>query len=402
MVLFHECFAGNGRGITLKVCAVTTWPPHRDGVALYSSDLYNQIAQRADLVVVANTLTQKELAKSTEKEDDNILRCWRRGPWFLFDVFRSVIKTRSHAVHLQHGWLLYGGCISSILFPVLLIFFRLSRKPSVVTIHTVIRKNAQLYKNFVVNFLARMAILFVIKGIEKFSDSVIVHNPLMTETLTKEYGTNIDKIAIIPHGVKSACNSNEVQKSKEISIMSLGFLRKDKGISYLIQAFEKFLETCPDAKLIIVGGSHAHDKKDQSERFKQLLTPHTQKQVLFTGFVNEKQLEQLIWNSDIIVLQSTDPYYVEASGTLATVADYGKPVVCSKVPKFQSELRSEKHYLAVASSDSTELAQALALLMRNEELRNRLGENLREEMKNRRWSTVAAEHIKLYEQLLKS
>jgi glycosyltransferase involved in cell wall biosynthesis len=242
--------------------------------------------------------------------------------------------------------------------------------------------------------------MLVLKSIVKFSDILIVHNPLMTETLKKEYNTNIDKIAIIPHGVKSACNPKEVQKSKEISIMSLGFLRKDKGISYLIQAFEKFLETYTDAKLIIVGGSHAHDKKDQSERFRQLLTQYTQKQVLFTGFVDDKRLEQLIWNSDIIVLQATEPYYVEASGALATVADYGKPVVCSKVPKFQCELRSEEHYLAVASSDSTELAQALTLLMRNEELRNRLGENLREEMKNRQWSTVAVEHIKLYEQLV--
>ena len=386
----------------MKVCAVTTWPPHRDGVALYSADLYNQIAKLVDVVIVANTLTQKEASESCKETDAIVLRCWRRGPWFLFDIFRSVFKTRAHAVHLQHGWLLYGGGISSIFFPVLLLFFRLSRKPCVVTVHTVIRRDAQIYKNSVVNFFARMAIMFVLKGIVKLSDSLIVHNPLMTETLKKEYGTNVDKIAIIPHGVKSACNPEGAQKSKEVSIMSLGFLRKGKGISYLIEAFEKFLETCPDAKLIIVGGSHAHDKKDQSERFRHLLTPRTQKQVLFTGFVDEKRLEQLIWNSDIIVLQSTEPYYVEASGTLATVADYGKPVVCSKVPKFQNELRNEEHYLAVASSDSTELAQALALLMRNEKLRNRLGENLREEMKNRRWSTVAEEHVKLYEQLLKS
>ena len=386
----------------MKVCAVTTWPPHRDGVALYSAELYNQIAKLVDVVIVANTLTKKEASESCKETDPTVLRCWRRGPWFLFDIFRSVFKTRAHAVHLQHGWLLYGRYISSIFFPVLLLFFRLSRKPCVVTVHTVIRRDAQLYKNSIVNFLARTTIMFVVKGIVKFSDSLIVHNPLMTETLKKEYNINVDKIAIIPHGVKPACNLDDVQKEKEVNIMSLGFLRKDKGISYLIQAFEKFLETCPDANLIIVGGSHAHDRKDQSERFRQLLTPRTQKQVLFTGFVDEKRLEQLIWNSDIIVLQSTEPYYVEASGTLATVADYGKPVVCSKVPKFQSELRSEEHYLAVASSDSTELAQALTLLMRNEKLRTSLGENLREEMKNRRWSTVAAEHVKLYEQLLKS
>jgi glycosyltransferase involved in cell wall biosynthesis len=371
-------------------------------VALYSSDLYKQIAKSVDIVVVANTLTQKELSKSNKKKDDAVLRCWRRGPWFLFDVFRTVFKTRAHAVHLQHGWLLYGGCISSIFFPVLLLFFRLSRKPCIVTIHTVIRKDAQLYKNSVVNFLARMAVLFVLKGIVQFADRMIVHNPLMIETLQKEYGTKVDKIAIIPHGVKSACNPETCQKEKEISIMSLGFLRKGKGIGYLIEAFEKFLETCPDAKLIIVGGSHAHDKKGQSERFRHLLTPRTQKQVLFTGFIDENRLGQLVWNSDIIVLQSTEPYYVEASGALATVADYGKPVVCSKVPKFQSELQNKEHYLAVSSSDSRELAQAFALLMKNEELRIRLGENLREEMKSRRWSTVAAEHIKLYRRLLKA
>lgn len=386
----------------MKVCAVTTWPPHRDGVALYSAELYNQIAKLVDVVIVANTMTKKESSDSCKETDATVLRCWRRGPWFLFDIFRSVYKTRSHAVHLQHGWLLYGGYISSIFFPVLLLFFRLSRKPCVVTVHTVIRRDAKLYKNSVVNFLAQTAVMFVLKSIVKFSDNLIVHNSLMIETLKKEYNTNVNKIAIIPHGVKSAGNPENDQKEKEVNIMSLGFLRKDKGISYLIQAFEKFLETCSDAKLTIVGGSHAHDKKDQSERFRQLLTPRTQKQVLFTGFVDGKRLEQLIWNSDIIVLQATEPYYVEASGALATVADYGKPVVCSKVPKFQSELKSEEHYLAVASSDSTKLAQALALLMRNEELRNRLGENLREEMKNRRWSTVAAEHIKLYKQLLKS
>jgi glycosyltransferase involved in cell wall biosynthesis len=386
----------------LKVCAVTTWPPHRDGVALYSADLYNQISKLVDVVVVANILTQQESSKSREVEDEIVLRCWKRGPWFFADIFRSVFKTRAHVVHLQHGWLLYGEFVSSIFFPVLLLFLRLSRKPCVVTIHTVIRKDAHLYKNSFVNFLARMAVLFVSRCIIHFSDKLIVHNRLMKDTLQEEYAAKGEKIVIIPHGVKPSNKPESSQKGEEVSIMSLGFLRKGKGIGYLIEAFEKFLETCPDAKLIIVGGSHAHDKKDQTERFRHLLTPCTQKHVLFTGFVDEKRLEQLIWRSDIIVLQSTEPHYVEASGALATVADYGKPVVCSKVPKFQSELQNGEHYMAVASSDSTALAQALARLMEDKELRNRLGENLREELKSRRWSTVAAEHINLYRQLLKT
>ena len=385
----------------MKVCAVTTWPPHRDGVALYSADLYNQISELVDVVVVANILTKQQSIKSAEEKNEIVLRCWKRGPLFPINIFRSVIKTRANVVHLQHGWLLYGGYISSLFFPVLPLFLRLSRKPCVVTLHTVIRKDAHLYKNSFVNFLARLAVLFVSKCIVQFSDSLIVHNRLMKDTLQKEYAIKGEKIVIIPHGVKSSNKPELPQNGKEVRVMSLGFLRKGKGLRYLIEAFEKFLETCPDAKLIIVGGSHAHDKKDQTERFRHLLTPRTQGQVLFTGFVDEKRLEQLIWESDIIVLQSTEPYYVEASGALATVADYGKPVVCSKVPKFQSELQNGEHYIAVASSDSAELAQTLTLLAENRELRNRLGENLREEFKSRRWNAVAAEHVNLYRRLLK-
>ncbi len=224
----------------------------------------------------------------------------------------------------------------------------------------------------------------------------------MKKILQTEYSSKEEKIAIIPHGVKSSKKPESSQKGKKISILSLGFLRKGKGIEYLIGAFKKFLEKYPDAKLVIVGGSHAHDKTDYSERSKYLLTPNIQKQVLFTGFVDEKRLGQLVWRSDIIVLQSTEPYYVEASGALAAVADYGKPVVCSKVPKFQSELQSGKHYVAVAPSDSTELAQTLASLMENKELRNRLGKNLREKFKSRRWSAVAEEHVNLYRYLLRT
>ncbi|UCC58006.1 MAG: glycosyltransferase family 4 protein [Candidatus Bathyarchaeum sp.] len=385
----------------MKVCAVTTWPPHKDGVALYSAELYKQIAKSVDLTVVANIPKQQGFSKSCEGKDGAVLRCWKRGPWYSKSIFSSVLKTRAHVVHLQHGWLLYGGFISSILFPFLLSFFRSSRKPCVVTMHTVIRKDAHIYPNSLVNFFARMAVLFVSRCIVQFSDKVIVHNRLMKEILQTEYSANVEKIVIIPHGVKKSSQKPESsQGGRGICILSLGFLRKGKGIECLIEAFKKFLEKYPDAKLVIVGGSHAHDKTGYSEGFKHFITPNIQKQVLFTGFVDEKSLEQLIWNSDIIVLQSTEPYYVEASGALAAVADYGKPVVCSKVPKFQSEFQNGEHCLAVAPSDSTELAQTLASLIENKELRNRLGKNLREAFKSRHWSAVAEEHINLYGGLL--
>ena len=387
----------------MKVCAVTTWPPHRDGVALYSAELYKQMAELVDVVVVANILKQQGLSKSCEGKDGTVLRCWKRGFRYPTRIFGSVFKTNCHVVHLHHGWLLYGSLVSALLFPVLLSFFRLSRKPCVVTMHTVIRKDAHIFANSVVNFVAQMTVLFISRCILHFSDKVIVHNRLMKKVLQTEYGAKEEKIAVIPHGVKKASKKPKFpQKGEKMCILSLGFLRKGKGIESLIEAFENFLEKCPDAKLLIVGGSHAHDRKGYPEGFKDFLAPKLQKRVSFTGFVDEATLQQLIWRSDIIVLQSTEPYYVEASGALAAVADYGKPVVCSKVPKFQSELQNGEHYLVVAPSDSTELTQAFALLSENKELRKRLGKNLKEKFESRRWSNVTEEHVTLYRRILRT
>jgi glycosyltransferase involved in cell wall biosynthesis len=387
----------------LKVCAVTTWPPHRDGIALYSAELYTRTAKLVDIEVAANIPKQQKLAESWKETDIAVVRCWKRGFRYPTRIFGSVSKTGCHVVHLQHGWLLYGGLVSALLFPVLLSFFRLSRKPCVITMHTVIRKDAHIFANSVVNFLARIAVLLISRCILYFSDRVIVHNRLMKKVLRTEYSAKEEKIAVIQHGVKKASEKPKFSpKSEKLCILSLGFLRKGKGIEILFEAFENFLERCPDARLVIVGGSHAHDKIGSPQGFRQFMAPKLQKQVAFTGFIDEASLEQLIWRSDIIVLQSTEPYYVEASGALAAVADYGKPVVCTKVPKFQSELQNGEHYLAVAPSDSTALTKVLALLLENTELRSHLGRNLKEKFAGRRWSTVAEEHVSLYRCLLKN
>jgi glycosyltransferase involved in cell wall biosynthesis len=358
------------------------------------------MAKLADVTVVANIPKQKS-ATSPKEADVTVTRCWQRGFRYPTRIFGAVFKTRCNLVHLQHGWLLYGGLVSAMLFPVLLAFFRLSRKPCVVTIHTVIRKDAHIFNNSVVNFLARTAILFMLRGILQFSDKVIVHNRLMKQVLQTEYGAKKQKIVVIPHAAKEASEKPELEKDEDLTVLSLGFLRKEKGLGCLIEAFENFLKKRSDAKLVIVGGSHAHDKTEYPQGFKLFLSPQLQKQVSFTGFVDDATLQRLIWRSDIIVLQSTEPYYIEASGTLAAVADYAKPVVCTKVPKFQSDLQNMEHYIIVEPSDSTELTQAFTLLSEDRELGERLGMNLKEKFADRRLSNVTEEHVKLYRRILR-
>jgi len=389
----------------MKVCAITTWPPHRDGVALYSAELYTKIAELIDVKVIANVPEKLYAYRNHCEKEKIVARCWKRGSvTYPLRIFYWASKETPDIIHLQHGWLLYGNFIFSPLILISLFLLRLSRKPCVVTMHTVIRSGAHLYENPLSNLLARMIILFTSRFIVRFSNRVIVLNHSMKKVLQADYALQEGgKIIVIPHGVKNASKKSRMpDKCGKAHILSLGFIRENKGIESLIKAFEKFIEHYPNAELVIVGGRHAHDKKDHMENFKHLITPNLSKHVLFIDFIDEKSLDRLILTSDIIVLSSLERYYIETSGALARVAAYGKPVVCSQVPKFETELQNGKDCIMTTPGDSEELTQAFMLLAQNVQLGKDLGEKLEKKFKNRCWSAVAKQHLNVYRSILKT
>jgi len=389
----------------MKVCAVTTWPPHRDGVALYSAQLFKQIARLMDVSVVANISNRQLLSEPWEEDAGEVLRCWRRGLWHPICISSSVLKTEAHVVHLQHGWLLYGGFISSILFPFLLCFLRLNRKPCVVTMHTVIARNAQLYSNPLVNFLARTAVLMVSRLIVKVSDRVIVHNPLMRTALQTGYALQREtrKIVVIPHGVSRASEHPGIPtEGKEPVLLLLGFVREGKGIEHVVRAFGRLCECSPQARLLIVGDFHPHDRAGYIESLRRLFSSNVPRNTWFTGFVDETRLDRLVWTSDILVLPSTEGCFIETSGALARVADYGKPIVCSRVPKFEGELQNGADCIMVAPGDPEAMAHAFMAIMQDTRFAQHLGAHLKEKFRNRSWGFVASQHFELYRSILQN
>lgn len=378
----------------MKICAVTTWPPHKDGIALYSFELYNHVSKLTDVVVVANS-QNKDLG-GYHVNGLKVFRCWRRGPAYLPKIFLSILRIKPDIIHIQHGWLLYGDRFSSIFFPFLLILLRLTRRPIIVTMHTVIERKEFMYNN---NFFVSMAVFLVSKFIVKFSDVIIVHNNIMKKVLLNEYGLSdkSDKIVVIPHGVKRASeNPSTSFRSDRPRILSLGFLRRDKNIEVLIGAFKKFLEFSPEAKLIIVGGRHEHDNEDYFEELLNSLPKDILNNLLFTGFVDEETLDKILLTCDMIVLMSSEKSYIEASGALARIADYGKPIICSRVPKFEYELMHGYNCIMVNPDCDEELFNALILLNFDDKIKERIGFNLKNRFKNRYWSSVAHEHFNLY------
>ena len=138
------------------------------------------------------------------------------------------------------------------------------------------------------------------KMIGKYSDEIIVLNEPMKEYFLETYQRETN---IIPNGVgePELLEADVIKEQwgldKHSYILYLGRLVPEKGIHYLIEAYKK-LNT--DKKLVIAGGSsHSDDYVEQL-----VAMSLDEDEIIMTGFVSGKALEELYSNAFLYVLPS--------------------------------------------------------------------------------------------------
>lgn len=392
----------------MKICVVSTWLPYCDGIALYSAKLHKEIAKYAQVQIVANKTRDKHNSRQkTEGKNVTLHRSWARGNLFcLLQILNETLRSRANVVHIHFGWLLYGGPIFALFFPIVVLLLRLNGKHVVITLHTVIRRDARIYGNGLSNRYANILIFAITSVLVSFSSKIIVHNRLMKRTLEETYGCKKEQICIIPHGVEKAIrrtrrktseNASSLKGCRKTDILSFGFLRRDKGFEFLIEAFQKLQETYPNTRLILVGSPHPHDDGKYAGSIKDFIVHlKTEGNVVLKQFVPEDTLSRIVFDSDIVALMSQKEDFVESSGALARVADFEKPIICNRVPKFLSELTDGYDCLMVDPENSTQIFDAVEMLLREEILKKRIASNLKMRCRSRYWNEVAKQHMKLY------
>lgn len=164
------------------------------------------------------------------------------------------------------------------------------------------------------------------KNAVKYADEIIVLSKGVQDYFEKTYGR---KTVFIPNGV-----SNHIERKPQIIkskfgldkdeyILFLGRLVPEKGIKYLIEAFKQ-VDT--DKKLVIAGGSS--DTSEFENEMKELAKED--KRILFTGFVQGQELEELYSNAYVYVLPS------DLEGmplSLLEAMSYGNCCLVSDIPE---------------------------------------------------------------------
>lgn len=148
-----------------------------------------------------------------------------------------------------------------------------------------------------------LATKFIKKGEEravKYADEIIVLSKNVQKYFNDTYGRNT---IFIPNGVnkpeiiKADIITNKYGIKKDEYILFLGRMVPEKGIHYLIEAFNG-LKT--NKKLVIAGG--ASDTDQYYSELKEKANGNDN--IIFTGFVQGKELEELYSNAYIYCLPS--------------------------------------------------------------------------------------------------
>jgi glycosyltransferase involved in cell wall biosynthesis len=395
---------------SLRVSMVSTYPPDRCGVAYYSMGLVSGIRCMVSLNVIAN-----KIAGSTSK-DKTVVRCWRKGSIFYpLSVLSQCIRSRGQIVHIHHHYVLYGGPLTTIEFPLILLGLRMMRKPSVVTFHSVIPRNklnGRLFKKYGLSskltLTKRALMTSILKSIVRLSNGAIVHDETMKACLVEDYGADNRRVYVVPHGV-TEMDSLDAEKAKSMLgfpntdiLLYQGFLTDGKGVEILVRAFKLIHDVRPHTHLLIAGGFR-DEASTYAKSVKTLISEEgLEENVTITGFLPENSIPTYFSAASVIVLPYTEADVLGTSEVLAEVASLGKPVIATKTPKFIGLLKDGHNALMVESGSVQQLSEAVLKVLSNVELSNQLGYSLKQDASCRSWSKVGAATVDVYEKVLGS
>ncbi len=228
------------------------------------------------------------------------------------------------------------------------------------------------------------------------------------------YEAPSSKISIIPPGVDTRhfypIDKDEAKEVVGISkdshlILYVGRIEPLKGIDNLIQAIallqkQNALQCCPHDLVIIGGEPDAKPEVMNAEmaRLQDMVEELQIKNfVIFLGKRDQQILPYYYSAAEVVVM----PSHYESFGMVALEAmACGKPVVASQVGGLAFLVRDGETGFVVPGNDVEKLAGRLEDLIKNKELRERLGKQSAEHALLFRWETISSKIIELYNQVL--
>jgi glycosyltransferase involved in cell wall biosynthesis len=225
------------------------------------------------------------------------------------------------------------------------------------------------------------------------ADVVTVSSGAMYEELI-DRGLQLRHVEVVKNGVNvDAFHPCDDWPVDDGYILFVGRLENQKGVKYLVRAFDYVREKFPDVRLKIVGDGGL---REQLERLCTTLV--LSNRVEFLGWKTGQELVRLYQKALVVTVPSIyEPFGMTALEALACQ----RPVVATRVGGLKEIITPDVNGFLAEPQDELTLAQWLMALLSNSDLRHRLGKDGRRYVSTRGflWPQIAQQFIRLYKVL---
>ena len=182
--------------------------------------------------------------------------------------------------------------------------------------------------------------------------------------------------------------------TKEFEATFLGRIVREKGIMELLQAWASVTKRMNDARLCVIGEG---DFLENSEEFVEV--HHLRRNVVFMGFVPERQKYSLLSKSKLLVFPSLSH---EGWGMAITEAlACGVPVVAFDNPVISNIFGANSAVVLVPNNDMDALAKTITHLLEDDDYLKNLGVEAKESAKQYDWDNIAQRELWIIEEVVR-
>ena len=312
-----------------------------------------------------------ELKSSSSRYGKNIFNEVDRFSRHVIQLVRSEEFDIIHA----HDWMTFKAGVA---------IAELTGKPLVSHIHSLEYDRSGHHVNQKIHELERFGV--------RESDAVIAVSQYTRTVINREHGIPLDKISVVHNGIYPKDVVRHYKKKSpgsEKIVLFLGRITYQKGPNYFIEAAAKVIPHVPNVKFVVAGTGDM--LPFLMERVSQLgIKDH----FIFTGFLREKEVEQIFSLADLYVLPSvSEPFGISVLESL----NFNTPAIISKQSGVSEVIGNT---LKFDFWDVSRLADLMINALLYDELRYEMMTMAKEELKRVRWDAAAMKTVAVYKKLL--
>jgi glycosyltransferase involved in cell wall biosynthesis len=318
-------------------------------------------------------------------------------------VDRSVFSEKVRLIELPLGNVIKNFVVNTLIITRPLNFIKAicREKPDVIHIH-----ESHLWLSFFLPYLSRYPLVCTIhdvhphagsrkfdqiigqKCIVRYSDYVIVHGESAKRELLMKYPNLEGRCKVIPHGDYSFFLQYKTDvKTEKDTVLFFGRIEDYKGLEYLIDAIHIVSETIPGIRLIIAGQGDLSKYEYSIRKNINLFEIHNE-------YILDSEVAKFFQRASLVVLP-----YIEGTqtGIIPIAYAFKKPVIVTDIGCIPEVVEKEKTGLIIRPRDSSALADAILQLLKDESMRQNMGNEAYRKMESElSWRVIAQKTVSVY------